>query len=58
MARGRVAFKERDLARAVRAMRRAGASLQRVEIDRDGKIVLVPGKAAEAPRNNPWLEKQ
>jgi hypothetical protein len=36
-------------------MQRAGAALQRVEIDRDGKIVLVPGKAHEAPSKNPWL---
>jgi hypothetical protein len=48
MARGRVSFKERDLARAMRAARRSGVPLERVEIDREGRIILVPGKPGEA----------
>ena len=48
MARGRVAFKERDLRRAMRAAQKSGMSVARVEIDREGRIILVPGKPGEA----------
>ena len=40
-------FRQRDLTTAVKAMAKAGVEVARVEIDRDGKIVLVTGKAAE-----------
>jgi hypothetical protein len=41
MGHGRATFKETDLTRALRAMRKAGVHVQRVEVDRDGRIVLV-----------------
>ena len=44
MAKGRLAFKQRDLTRALRAMSAAGTPAQRVEIDREGKIVVFFGK--------------
>jgi hypothetical protein len=47
MGHGPCTFKEADLARALRAARKAGIELARIEIDRDGKIVLVMGKVAE-----------
>ena len=39
MARGRLAFKQTDLTRALRAVSATGQPVQRVEIDREGKIV-------------------
>ena len=41
MGHGRATFKETDLTRALRAMRKAGVDVERVEVDRDGRIVLV-----------------
>ena len=58
MARGRCTFKQQDVTRAVRAMVAAGIEVQRVEIDRDGKIVVVTGKpqdvADEGRGENEW----
>ena len=44
MGRGRLAFKQRDLTRALRAAAKAGQPVQRFEIDREGKIVVFVGK--------------
>jgi hypothetical protein len=41
MVHGRATFKETDLTRALRAARKAGADVERVEVGRDGRIVLV-----------------
>ena len=41
MGHGPVTFKETDLTRALRAARKAGADVERVEVGRDGRIVLV-----------------
>jgi hypothetical protein len=41
MRHGRATFKETDLTRALRAARKAGADVERVEVGRDGRIVLV-----------------
>jgi hypothetical protein len=38
---GRAKFKETDLTRALRAARKAGVDVERIEFDRDGRIVLV-----------------
>jgi hypothetical protein len=55
-------FKEREVARALRAVRRAGGIVDRVEVDpATGKIVMILAKPGEAPmQQNPWLadEKQ
>ena len=59
MARGRVSFKERDLARALRAARKSGVQMQRIEIDREGRIVMIPGKPYDDPakqNENEWDE--
>ena len=58
--RGPARFKEREIARAVRAARHAGG-VARVEIAEDGKITLVLAKDGEATQtdaddNNPWDE--
>ncbi len=41
VARGACTFRQQDVARALRAATSAGREVQRVEIDRTGKIVLV-----------------
>ena len=41
MGHGRSTFKETDLTRALRAARKAGVDVERVEVGRDGRIVLV-----------------
>ena len=40
MGHGRATFKETDLTRALRAAKKAGANVERVEVGRDGRIVL------------------
>ena len=37
-------FRQRDLTRAIKAARLAGLNVERVEVDRDGKIIVVTGK--------------
>lgn len=50
MARGPCTFKEIDVKRALRAAVAAGVQVQRFEIDRAGKIVIVAaGQASAAP---------
>ena len=41
-------FKKTDLTRAARAVLAAGLEIARVEIKKDGAIVVVPGKPTEA----------
>jgi hypothetical protein len=57
MARGPCTFKKRDVTRALRAAVAAGIEVQRIEIDREGKIVVVAGKPqepADENRGNEW----
>ena len=55
MGHGPATFKETDLTRALRAARKAGADVERVEISRDGRIVLVLNKGDEVfPEGNEW----
>jgi hypothetical protein len=59
MSKGMLTFKETDLRRAIRASQKAGLSIARVEIDRDGKIVVVTGKSVNEDtmsNTNPWDE--
>jgi hypothetical protein len=57
--RGPARFKERELARAVRAARQAGG-VERVEITKDGTITVILAKDGEATQTgddaNPWDE--
>jgi hypothetical protein len=50
--RSRNRFRERELARAVRAAKSAGG--ERVEIDPTGKISIVIGKPGESESKNSW----
>jgi hypothetical protein len=45
MTRGPNSFKQGDVTRAVRAVRAAGVPVVRVEVERDGKIVVIVGEA-------------
>lgn len=57
MARGPLTFKQRDLTAAVKAVRLAGCEVARVEIGKDGKIVVVTGQpetSARADDVNEW----
>jgi hypothetical protein len=57
MGHGPATFKESDLARALRAARKAGADVERVEIGRDGRIVLVLKNGDKVfPERNEWDE--
>jgi hypothetical protein len=47
MSKGLLTFKQTDLLRAIRASQKAGLSIARVEIDRDGKIIVVTGNSSE-----------
>ena len=56
MPKGLLLFKETDLLRAIRTFQKAGLSIARAEIDRDGKIVVVTGevKTKEEEGANGW----
>lgn len=58
MARGPCTFKQQDVTRALRATVAAGIDVQRVEIDRDGKIVVVTAApqatASDARGDSEW----
>jgi hypothetical protein len=45
MSQGPSTFRLTDVKRAVQACRNAGLTIGRVEVDREGKIVIVPGNA-------------
>ena len=44
MSRGPLTFKQQDVTRALKAARAAGTVVAKVEINRDGKIVLSIGE--------------
>jgi|HubBroStandDraft_6_1064221.scaffolds.fasta_scaffold269225_2 hypothetical protein len=54
MSRGRCAFKQRDVTRAVKAVAKAGVSVARVEVDKEGRIIVIAGKPNGDPVVNPW----
>lgn len=61
MARAPCTFRQHDVTRALRATVAAGIEVQRIEIDKEGKIVVIAGKVPETPRasddkRNEWDE--
>jgi hypothetical protein len=52
--RGPCAFRQRDVTRALKAARKAGYEHVRVEVDTDGRIIVIVGKVGvefAPPRN-------
>ena len=48
-------FRQKDVTRAIRAARAAGVDIARIEIDPDGKIVIILGNGEPDPREaNEW----
>jgi hypothetical protein len=41
LSRGRTTFRQRDVCAAIRAVLQAGCEVVRIEVDRDGKIIVV-----------------
>lgn len=58
MSRGPSTFRQRDVKAAMKAVTDAGYEVARVEIERDGKIIIVPTRATAAGtvEKNPWDE--
>jgi hypothetical protein len=44
MARGSLPFRQRDLVRALKGTKAAGLEVAKIEIDKNGKIVVIIGK--------------
>lgn len=61
MPRGPATFRQSDVERAIHAARRAGLTIGRVEVTRDGTIRIVEAQEAEAVPATPfdkWKAKQ
>jgi hypothetical protein len=56
MSRGKQRFRQRELARALRAVDKSGVPVQHVAIDQKGNIIIIPGTPAQ-PRRNEWDEE-
>jgi hypothetical protein len=59
MSRGHQTFKQSDVTKAIKATVKAGIAVERVEIDKGGKIVIVTAKAEDTvngsgPEKNEW----
>ena len=55
MPRGPTTYRKRDLDIALRAAREAGLTVVRVEVDREGRIVLITtGEATDNKLINEW----
>jgi hypothetical protein len=52
MARAPSTFRQQDVTRAVKAVAAAGVDILRVEVARDGRIVIVTGKAQPAVQDD------
>ena len=52
MARAPSTFRQADVTKAVKAVTAAGVDIARVEIARDGRIVIVTAEAQPAVRDN------
>jgi hypothetical protein len=56
MSRGPATFRQRDVTKAVRAVASAGMAVVKVEVDKDGKIIVVVGAPDKTggPERNEW----
>lgn len=57
--RGAATFRQRDVTAAIRAAETAGKRIARIEIGKDGTIVIIPHESAEPipAETNPWDEE-
>lgn len=57
MSRGKASFRESEVTRAVKAVKKAGVEVARVEVE-NGKIIVIAGKPADSATNdkNEWDE--
>jgi hypothetical protein len=61
MPRGPTTYRKRDLDIALRAAREAGLRVVRVEVDRDGRIIITTSAEPNSGNENEWdvvLEKE
>ncbi len=49
-------FREVDVKRAAAGVMRAGVPISRIEIDPDGKIVIIAGQPDEGRESNEWAD--
>jgi len=56
MSRGPTTFRQRDVSAAIKAAKAAGCTIARVEVGRDGKVVLVLTKGEIDEKENEWDE--
>jgi hypothetical protein len=54
MAHGQCTFRQTDLTRVVKAVEAAGVSVQRVEVGKDGRIVVITGKPQPTSLDHQW----
>jgi hypothetical protein len=59
MSRGQQTFKQSDVTKALKATLKTGVPVERLEIDKNGKIVIVPARPSDAENgdtvsNNEW----
>jgi hypothetical protein len=55
MSRGDQTFKQGDVTKAAKGAAKAGLNVRRIEIDRDGKIVVITGQPDQSPHElNEW----
>jgi hypothetical protein len=57
MGRNSMKFRQSDVTRAMRAVAAGGATVQRVEIEHDGKIVLVTSSTGNSNRDDMELDR-
>jgi hypothetical protein len=60
VSRGPLPFRQTDVARAIKGAVAAGLTVQRVEVDKAGKIIVVVGEAGKdvvASEGNEWDKK-
>jgi hypothetical protein len=57
MARERLTFRQRDVAAAIRAVKRAGLAVAQIKITPEGEIIVITGSGEIVePKKNSWDE--